>query len=122
VNCTDAWDCDHKDKQDWKKEGSWYYLFYNGSDFFGCVRQDPNGFDYGPGDNFWQLSIARSPSPLGLYPEQLPAALRVPAERRDACGISYDVLNLVGGELWMYYAYYPAAGGNRMMRSKLVWN
>jgi hypothetical protein len=106
--CTSTWDCNNRDKQDWKREGSYYYAIYNGANYYRC-----NGA--------WGVSVARSPTPVGAeYTDRLPLARGIVAERQDTCGISYPVVNVVGGELFVYYAYYPTTGGNRTMRARLV--
>ena len=109
--CTSAWDCNNRDKQDWKREGSYYYALYNGANYYRC-----NGS--------WGVSVARSTSPAsGEYTDRLPLARGIKAERSDTCGISYPVLNVIGGELYVYYAYYPsnpALGANRTMRARLL--
>ncbi len=117
VYCTSSWDCNNKDKQDTKMEGGKYYLMYNGANYYRCGRSAS-----GTGlTNIWGLSIARSSTPLGNFDaERLPKLIA--AERNDACGISYPVINEINGELYMYYAYYLTAGGNYTMRSKLIWN
>jgi hypothetical protein len=116
VGCTSAWDCNNRDKQDWKREGDHLYALYNGGNYFRCVRP--------PGDartSLWGMSVARSSHVLdGEYVERLPDARVVFAERNDICGLSYPVLNVIDGEIYVYYAYYPTSGGNRTMRAKLV--
>jgi len=54
------------------------------------------------------------------YVERLDLSRGIAAERDDTCGISYSVLNVVDGEPYVYYAYYPASGGNKTMRARLV--
>lgn len=116
IHCADAWDCNNRDKQDWKREGDAFYAIYNGADYYRCVR--PAG---DTGTSRWGLSVARSPTAIGAeYVDRLPDAQVVFAERDDTCGISYPMLDVIDGELYVYYAYYPAAGGNRTMRAKLV--
>jgi hypothetical protein len=109
--CTSSWDCNNRDKQDWKREGGFYYALYNGANYYRC-------------DGTWGVSVARSASPAGgEYTDRLPLARGIKAERNDTCGISYPVLNVIGGELYVYYAYYPsnpALGANRTMRARLL--
>lgn len=119
VKCTSGWDCNNKDAQDWKKEGSFYYLMYNGANYYRCFRPNPSD-----GTNAWALSIARSTEPLANYTTFLPQEQRINAVRNDLCGISYPIINNFGGELFMYYAYY-LNDANRtavIKRSKLVAN
>jgi hypothetical protein len=67
------------------------------------------------------VGIARSQTAFGAeYADRLPIERGIHAERNDTCGISYPVLNVIDGELFIYYAYYPLAGGNRTMRARLV--
>ncbi len=106
--CTSPWDCNNRDKQDWKREGSYFYALYNGANYYRC-------------DGTWGVSVARSTSAAGPeYTDRLPLAAGIPAERTDTCGISYPMLNVIDGELFVYYAYYPSSGGNRTMRARLV--
>lgn len=105
--CASPWDCNNRDKQDWKREGDHFYALYNGANYYRC-----NGT--------WGVSVARSTTALGEYTDRLPLAAGIAAERNDTCGISYPMLNVVGGELFVYYAYYPASGGNRTMRARLI--
>ncbi len=108
VWCTSPWDCNNRDKQDWKREGSYFYALYNGANYYRC-----NGR--------WGISVARSMEVSGSeYTDRLPLAAGIAAERSDTCGISYPMLNVIDGELYVYYAYYPLAGGNRTMRARLV--
>lgn len=106
--CTSPWDCNNRDKQDWKREGDLFYALYNGANYYRC-------------DGAWGVSVARSPQAAAAeYADRLPLAAGIAAERNDTCGISYPMLNVVGGELYVYYAYYPRGGGNRTMRARLV--
>jgi hypothetical protein len=106
--CASPWDCNNRDKQDWKREGDSYYALYNGANYYRC-----NGT--------WGVSIARSPVAVGPeYTDRLPLERGIAAERSDTCGISYPVLDVLDGDLFVYYAYYPAAGGNKTMRARLV--
>lgn len=106
--CTSAWDCNNRDVQDWKREGSHYVALYNGANYYRC-----NGS--------WGVSMARSTVPVGReYTERVPLARGIGAERFDTCGISYPVLNVVNGEPFVYYAVYPAGGGNLTKRARLV--
>jgi hypothetical protein len=114
LHCTDSWDCNNRDLQDWKREGAHYYAIYNGANYFRCVR--PQG---SAGTSEWQLALRRASAPLSTYRES--SGPLVAAERADTCGISYPVVHAHGGALYLYYAYYPASGGNRTMRSKLIW-
>ncbi|MBI5452128.1 carbohydrate binding domain-containing protein, partial [Candidatus Gottesmanbacteria bacterium] len=117
THCTSSWDCNNKDKQDWKKEGNYYYLIYNGANYFGCVRP-LNDQQY---TNDWGNSIVRSTNPLGGY--SLPGLGKIiNSEDKVICGTSYPMINNVNGELYMYYAYRRSIGGNMPLRSKLVWN
>ena len=60
--CTDAWDCNNRDKQDWKREGSYYYALYNGANYFRC-------------DGLWGISVSRSTTVDGTeYTDRLPLA------------------------------------------------
>lgn len=106
--CTSAWDCNNRDAQDWKREGDFFYAIYNGANHYRC-------------EGSWGVGIARSATPFGTeYADRLPLARGIAAERHDICGISYPVLNVIDGELFVYYAYYPSSGGNRTMRARLV--
>lgn len=62
THCTSSWDCNNRDKQDWKKEGNYFYLIYNGANYYRCSR--PNG-DTGTTD--WANGIVRSANPLDGY-------------------------------------------------------
>jgi len=109
--CTDVWDCNNRDKQDWKREGSHFYALYNGANFYRC-------------EGTWGVSVGRSTQAVTAeYVDRLPLARGIAAERNDTCGISYPVLNVIGGELFVYFAYYPSnvsLGANRTMRARLV--
>lgn len=106
--CTSAWDCNNRDKQDWKKEGDFFYALYNGANYYRC-----NGT--------WGLSISRSNSATGNeYVDRLPISLGILADRSDTCGVSYIVLNVIGGEPYLYYAFVQASGVNEARRSKII--
>ncbi len=106
--CTDAWDCNNRDKQDWKHEGDFYYALYNGANYYRC-----NGA--------WGISVARSPTAVGPeYTDRLPLAQGIAAAVNTTCGISYPMLNVIGGELFVYYAWVTAAGDRIPMRARLV--
>ncbi len=32
--CTSSWDCNNRDKQDWKREGNYFYDLYNGANYY----------------------------------------------------------------------------------------
>jgi hypothetical protein len=106
--CTDAWDCNNRDKQDWKKEGSYFYALYNGANYYRCNGE-------------WGISVARSTTAVGPeYTDRLPISLGIPAVVNNTCGISYPVLNVIEGELYVYYAWVNVTGDRIPMRSKLV--
>jgi len=114
THCTSSWDCNNTDVQDWKKIGNYYYAIYNGANYFRCVREAGDS-----GTSNWGLAIRRSTHAMGPYTESTGPFIM--AERKDTCGTSYPVLNQIGNLNYLYYAYYPKAGGNRTMRSLLVW-
>jgi hypothetical protein len=105
--CTDAWDCNNRDKQDWKREGQYYYALYNGANYYRC-----NGR--------WGISVARSLTPLGEYTDRMPLTRGIPAVRSDTCGISYPMANVIGGEIYVYYAFVDTNNVNHPMRARLV--
>ncbi len=115
IHCTSSWDCNNRDKQDWKKEGNYYYLMYNGANYYGCVR-----FPGDSGSNDWGNGIVRSTNPLSGY-DLNGIGKVIGSPRQDVCAIAYPVINNVGGDLYMYYA--TGAWNNAWLaRSKLVWN
>ena len=115
--CTDAWDCNNRDKQDWKREGSYVYVLYNGADYYRC-----NGA--------WGISISRSPvpnaSPVASGPYNLisPGVIGnrplIAAMLNNTCGISYPVLNVIDGEVFVYYADHYLNTQPVMFRSRIV--
>src|SRR5262245_30930457 len=134
VNCRLSWDCNNKDKQDWKKEGAYFYLMYNGAGFWGCDPNPPPNPANPPVDpaiqtrnSIWGLSIARSASALGPYDQSLPLGARIMSGRSETCGVTYPVINAINGELYLYYAGRTNVGGAHVVgdpftrRSKLVW-
>jgi hypothetical protein len=97
-----------RDKQDWKREGSFFYALYNGANYYRC-----NGT--------WGISISRSSSAVGPeYVERLPLSQGIAAERHDTCGISYPMLNVVNGQPFVYYAFVHSSGLNQPLRSAIV--
>ena len=114
ITCNSAWDCNIVDVQDWRHIGGYYYATYNRANYFRCSWRTA------PLTNQWALAIRRSRTALGSYAESTGPIIS--AERSDICGISYPVLNQIDGKTFLYYAYYPCAGGNKMMRSELVWD
>ena len=106
--CTDAWDCNNRDKQDWKKEGDYFYALYNGANYYRC-----NGL--------WGISIARSKTAVGVeYTDRLPISRGILAAVNNTCGISYPMLNVIDGELFVYYAWVTPSQDRIPMRAKLV--
>jgi hypothetical protein len=121
--------CCCRDKQDWKREGAFYYALYNGANYYRC-----NGT--------WGVSISRSSSAVGpeyapallhhappatfiliapvRYTERLPLSQGIAAERHDTCGISYPMLNVVDGQPFVYYAFVHSSGLNQPLRSAIV--
>ena len=96
--CTDAWDCNNRDKQDWKREGNYFYALYNGANYYRC-------------DGKWGISIARNTRPVGVeYTDRLPISRGIPAVVSNTCGISYPMLNVINGELFVYYAFVNVTG------------
>ena len=61
VSCNDVWDCNNRDKQDWKREAGQFYALYNGANYYRCGGTTGNG----AGINRWGISVARSPSAVG---------------------------------------------------------
>lgn len=116
--CTGSWDCNNADIQDWKVEDGKVYAIYNGSNYYRCFRPD------GDGDrpNTWNIGIRRADHPLGDYSES--SGILIRSAVNDICGISYPVLNTVGGKTYLYYSYYEYGPKgeriNRSMRSRLV--
>ncbi|MDD4976196.1 MAG: hypothetical protein PHY93_17700 [Bacteriovorax sp.] len=116
VYCNSSWDCNNVDVQDWKKVGHYFYAIYNGANYFRCVRPIEDSTFL----STWSIGIRRSSTALGSYDESSGPIINAP--RSDTCGISYPVLNQVNNETYLYYAYYLLGnGGNKMMRSKLIW-
>jgi len=106
--CTSTWDCKNRDVQDWKREGSFYYAVYNGANYYRC-------------DGSWGVSVARSVTAVGSeYLDRLDLSRGIPAIRDDTCGISYPVVKVIDGELFVYYAYYGIETPNLTMRARLV--
>ena len=105
--CSNGWDCNNRDKQDWKREGNFYYAIYNGANFYRC-----NGS--------WGISVSRNSNPNAEYTERLPLSQGIPAVRSDTCGISYPMLNVINGELFIYYAFVDLSGYNGPRRARLV--
>lgn len=126
THCTFSWDCNNRDKQDWKKEGDYYYLLYNGANYYRCAR--PPG---DTGTNDWGIGIVRSTNPLGDYNLSGLGKI-IDSKNKETCGVSYPVINNINGELYMYYAYrnslkesdeHRGANDNDgTWRSKIVWN
>ena len=116
INCTGE-ECNNKDQTDWKKEDNKYYNLYNGANYYRCIR--PGHANLDDGSSNWHIKIRRSSNAIGLYTEETNTIFD--AERTDICGISYAKINEFNGELYLYVAYYPASGGNRLIRSKLLW-
>lgn len=115
THCTSSWDCNNRDAQDWKKEGNYYYLMYNGANYYRCFRF--------PGDNAtndWGIGIVRSTGPLGGYDLNGVGKI-IDSPINNVCDIAYPVINAIGGELYMYYLA-GAMGNEWVARSKLVWN
>lgn len=112
-----GWDCNNRDAQDWKREGDQYFFTYNGANYPGCEVP-------ASGTNVWGVSFARAiGSPQSAY-TLLPAPL-LTAPRADTCGLSYPYVNVIDGEIYLYYAYYeaggPAPGRNHLARSRLLF-
>jgi len=106
--CTSSWDCNNRDKQDWKKEGGYFYALYNGANYYRC-----NGT--------WGLSVSRSTKASGdEYVDRLPISLGILADRTDTCGTSYIVLNVIQGTPFLYYAFVSSSGANELRRSRIV--
>jgi hypothetical protein len=106
--CTSAWDCNNRDKQDWKKEGDYYYALYNGANYYRC-------------DGTWGLSVARSLKASGNeYTDRLPISLGIIADRTDTCGVSYIMLNVIKDLPYLYYAFVQTSGANELRRSRIV--
>ncbi len=73
------------------------------------------------GDGTWGISVARSTSAVGAeYTDRLPLTYGIPAEHSGTCGISYPMLNVLDGELYVYYAAVLPSGQNLPFRSRLV--
>ena len=111
-HCTGGWDCDNSDNQDWKQEGEWMVVAYNGGNTYRC--------DGGQ----WGSSLARRRKLAGVagaYDEKLPLASVVLGHPGAQCGCSYPTINVVGGQLFLYYAWVTASGQRIPRRSRLEW-
>jgi hypothetical protein len=115
VYCAAPWDCNNRDAQDWKQEGPWYFAVYNGANYYRCVR--PN-VDAATHTSQWGLALGYSSQPVGALYER--GSQVVMAQRADTCGISYPVVNVVQGKLYLYFAHYDVAGGNSSRRLALT--
>lgn len=128
THCTSSWDCNNRDKEDWIKEGDWYYLLYAGANYYRCER--PRG---DTGTNIWGLGLARSREALGGYesgfyqqPGKGPGEIFRSAIN-NACAMSYPVISNINGELYMYYSAHSTpqdrtpTNNNDVHRSKIVW-
>jgi hypothetical protein len=108
--CTSPWDCDNRDKHDWKREGTYYYVFYQGALKPGTTPSDGVGI------------ARRANSPLAAagesYPERLPLGRSVAATEGSA--LRYPMLSVVDGQLYVYYAY-NGLGQNGRRRARLVF-
>jgi hypothetical protein len=106
--CTTSWDCNCRDKQDWKREGDHYYVLFNGANYYRC-------------GGTWGISLARDTAASnGTYTDELPLLRGIPAVTEGSCGISYPVLNVVDGELYVYFAGITTTNEHVAMRSKIV--
>jgi hypothetical protein len=54
------------------------------------------------------------------YTDRLCLKQGIPAEVNTTCGISYPMLNVVGGVPYIYYAYVHSSGLNELRRSRIV--
>jgi len=116
INCVGE-ECNNKDQTDWILEDGMYYLLYNGANYYRCVRPGHENLNDGSSD--WRIKIRRSQSAISSYSDVADTIMY--AERTDICGISYGKINEFNGELYLYVSYYPLSGGNKIIRSKLVW-
>lgn len=119
THCTSSWDCNYRDKQDWKKEGNYYYLFYSGSNYYWPYRY--------PGDTQYSVNtgigIARSTDPLGGYDLNGVGEFTDVNNSNDGSGPTYPVINAINGELYLYYPFWNRSANTYVhKRSKLVWN
>jgi hypothetical protein len=116
VGCSSAWDCNNLDAQDWDREGPFFYMTYNGANYYRCVRP--------PGDarsSQWGLSVARSQTATSGYTQRLRREQVMFALRADTCGISYPTITALDGALQLHYAHYDVGGGNSTRRARLQW-
>lgn len=111
--CTSWWDCNNRDKQDWKYEAGRYFLVYNGANYYRC--------DQGR----WGITIAQSTTgPFGQY-GQLPFPIFQSATPV-GCNYSYPTLPAIEGAYYLYYSVSDATsqglGTARNWRVKLIAN
>jgi hypothetical protein len=111
--CSSPWDCDNRDQHDWKREGSYYYVFYQGGREPTTTQSDRVGV------------ARRANSPLAAagslgesYSERLPLARSVAAP--EGIALRYPMLSVVDGKLYVYYAY-AGLGQNSRRRARLVF-
>jgi hypothetical protein len=59
--------------------------------------------------------------PVGSpYVERMPLSRGIVAVANNTCGTSYDVINVIDGQIYIYYAFIGLDGVNRVHRSSLV--
>lgn len=109
VDCTSSWDCNNKDAQDWKKEGAYFYLIYNGANYFGCDRGERNR---------WGVSVARSRTATGAYGDNAPPVL---GDDDGRCDLSYPMVHAQDGRLVVTYGNHVLAPDGRFLRPEPRW-
>ena len=108
INCTSAWDCDNKDGQDWHKEGAYFYMLYNGANYYGCDRAFRN---------LWGIAVARDTSATGKYPER---SAPIMGDQDGTCDLSYPAAHAQDGRLVVTYAN-QAYSGTTYVRPEPRW-
>lgn len=98
INCNDKWDCNNRHAQDIKKFDGKYYLFYNGGNYFRCVRNGSTG------SSRWGIGVWSSNTVNGQY-----SAVSTPqgngllllSQLDNTCGLQYPIITFLGSSIFL---------------------
>jgi hypothetical protein len=113
--CQTAWDCDSRSISDWRVEGAQYFALYSGANYYRCKRPDVDTSV----SNQWGIGVAYSLSPLESYERPKDESV-VFAKNAKTCAITYPVLSVIDGKLFVHYTHTDEAGAISLRRAGIT--
>lgn len=109
--CQTRYDCNNTDIMDWHREGSEYFILYQGSNAWRYINHRISGTDryvgpYAPGTPpssgaTFVMSMAKSSAPLGTYTRIADSKVRSGNQPDGSGRVAYPNFNVINGHLYL---------------------